>query len=195
MFGDGKNKTGLMQALQGKGFDKFWEDNWSGIVPAGTQLKKSVEGYESTTTGASRNSKGKLRYLQDMDQNSVINATIFGQYTTEAGRKWIKDGFPTLSDKQADKVDSQETRELKQQYYDFYSAIDKVKGRKEALEEARDAATLGDQNRARRVATEYNEKVRDALSDYYSKHDEIPPKLKKELEQQVFINASRTRKK
>ena len=194
MFGDGKNKTGLMQALQGKGFDKFWEDNWSGIVPAGTQLKKSVEGYESTTTGASRNSKGKLRYLQDMDQNSVINATIFGQYTTEAGRKWIKDGFPTLSDKQADKVDSQETRELKQQYYDFYSAIDKVKGRKEALEEARDAATLGDQNRARRVATEYNEKVRDALSDYYSKHDEIPPKLKKELEQQVFINASRIRK-
>lgn len=184
-----------MQALQGKGFDKFWEDNWSGIVPAGTQLKKSVEGYESTTTGASRNSKGKLRYLQDMDQNSVINATIFGQYTTEAGRQWIKDGFPTLSDKQADKVDSQETRELKQQYYDFYSAIDKVKGRKEALEEARDAATLGDQNRARRVATEYNEKVRDALSDYYSKHDEIPPKLKKELEQQVFINASRTRKK
>lgn len=194
LFGDGKNKTGLMQALQGKGFDKFWEDNWSGMVPAGTQAKKSLEGYRATTTGESRNSKGKLRYLQDMDQNSVINATIFGQYTTEAGRRWVKEGFPTLSDSRAEKVDKQKTRELKEKYYDFYSAIDKVKGRKDAYEEVKNAAIMGDENRAQRVAKEYNDKVHDALSAYYSKHEELPSKLKKELSQRIFINASRAGK-
>lgn len=194
LFGDGKNKTGLMQALQGKGFDRFWEDNWSGMVPAGTQAKKSLEGYQATTTGESRNSKGKLRYLQDMDQNSVINATIFGQYTTEAGRKWVKEGFPTLSDSRAEKVDKQKTRELKEKYYDFYSAIGKVKGRKDAYEEVKNAAIMGDENRAQRVAKEYNDKVHDALSAYYSKHEELPSKLKKELSQRIFINANRAGK-
>ena len=194
LFGDGKNKTGLMQALQGNGFDKFWEDNWSGMVPAGTQAKKSLEGYQATTTGESRNSKGKLRYLQDMDQNSVINATIFGQYTTEAGRRWVKEGFPTLSDSRADKVDKQKARELKEKYYDFYSAIGKVKGRKDAYEEVKNAAIMGDENRAQRVAKEYNDKVHDALSAYYSKHEELPSKLKKELSQRIFINASRAGK-
>ena len=194
LFGDGKNKTGLMQALQGKGFDKFWEDNWSGVVPAGTQAKKSLEGYQATTTGESRNSKGKLRYLQDMDQNSVINATIFGQYTTEAGRRWVKEGFPTLSDSRAEKVDKQKTRELKEKYYDFYSASDKVKGRKDAYEEVKNAAIMGDENRAQRVAKEYNDKVHDALSAYYLKHEELPSKLKKELSQRIFINASRAGK-
>ena len=194
LFGDGKRKTGLMQALQGKGFDKFWEDNWSGIVPAGTQVKKSIEGYKSTTTGESRNSKGNIRYLQDMDQDSVINATIFGQYTTEAGRKWVKEGFPTLSDKQTEKVDSQETQKLKQQYYDFYSAIKGVKGRKDIVQEVRDNVTLGNDNKAKRIANEYNDKVRDALSSYYQKHDEIPGKLKKELKQQIFIDVNHIRK-
>lgn len=194
LAGDGKSKSGLIQALQNGDLEEFWNDNWSQIVPAGTQIKKSTEGYSTTTSGESRNASGNIRYLQDMDQDSVLNATVFGQYSTEAGRNWIEEGFPTLSESQTAKVDEQKTREAKEQYADFYVAIKKAGGRQAAYDEVKNAAVLGDQNKARRIADEYNQTVYDALSDYYTKHDELPSKLEEELTSRILINANRAAK-
>lgn len=194
LTGDGKSKTGLIQALQSGDVEKFWEDNWSQIVPAGTQWKKSTEGYETTTTGESRNASGKLRYLQDMSQDDVLNASVFGQYSTEAGRNWISEGFPTLSDSQTQNVDKQTTREAKEQYVDFYQGLKKVSGRQDVYDEVKAAATTGDYNKAQRLAQEFNQKVYDAMSGYYQKHDELPKDLEETLQKRTLINVNRIRK-
>lgn len=191
LAGDGKSKTGLIQAIQDGGdMQAFWEDNWSQLVPAGTQIKKSTEGYETTTTGESRNSSGKIRYLQNTDPDSVLNASIFGQYSTENGRNWIKEGFPTLSESQTEKVDAQSSRSVKEQYADFYTAIKKADGRQDAYDEVKAAALTGNQTRAAQAAQAYNQKLIDAEAEYRSKHDELPQKLQDELDG-MRINVSK----
>ena len=204
LAGDGKSKSGLIQALQDGDIEKFWEDNWSQIVPAGTQIKKSTEGYDVATSGESRNASGKIRYMTDgemplvdwsnLSGDSVVNSTVFGQYSTEAGRNWIKEGFPTLSDSQTQKVDQQATREAKEQYVDFYQGLKKASGRQDVYDEVKAAATTGDINKAQRLADEYNQKVYDALAYYYSKHDSLPKELEETLQSRTLINVNRIRK-
>jgi hypothetical protein len=207
LFGDGKSKTGLYQALTDKdgipdGIEKFIGDQWTGIVPAGAQLKKTNEGLQTTTTGVSRNDKGNIRFFQDQSdspsKNTILGielppelqASLFGQYSTKAGQDWIKNGFPTLSDNQTEKVDSQDSREVKEQYTDYYKAIKKATGRQDAYAAVKAAAQAGDSNKAGRLAGEYNETVNDALGEYWSKHKSIPDDLKKEMLGQ-YINVSK----
>lgn len=192
MFGDGKSKTGLLQAIQqGGDMNKFWEDNWSQIVPVGTQIKKSTEGYQTTTTGESRNSSGNIRYLQNMDPNSTLNATLFGQYATENGSNWIDQGFPTLSDSQTKSVDAQATRSAKEQYADFYTAIKQnAGGRQDAYDEVKAAALTGNQTRAAAAAKTYNDKLVEAEAEYRSKHQDLPQKLQDELDS-MRLNVSK----
>lgn len=191
LAGDGKSKTGLIQALQEGDIGKFWEDNWSQIVPGGTQLKKTTEGIGTTTTGESRNASGKLRYLQDMDIDSQLKASLFGQYVTEAGQNWISEGFPTLSESQTAKVDQQVSRDAKEQYVDFYKARKKAKGRQEAYDEVKAAAKSGDYNRAARVAKEYNDKVTNSMKEYWANHQEMPEELRDEMLSNLYINVNR----
>lgn len=191
LAGDGKGKTGLIQALQGEGIEEFLKDQWSSVVPAGTQIKKTTEGFGTTTSGESRNDKGNLRYLQDMDVDSQLKASVFGQYSTEAGRNWIKEGFPTLSEKQTQKVDAQATRKAKEQYADFFVARQQASGRKDAFDKAKEAAIRGDQNATARFAKEYNDKVDSAMNDYWAKHNDLPKELQKELFGDLYINVTK----
>lgn len=191
LAGDGKSKTGLIQAIQDGDVGKFWDDNWSQIVPAGTQLKKTNEGFQTTASGESRNASGKIRYLQDMDIDSQLKATLFGQYVTPAGQDWINQGFPTLSESQTEKVDQQGSRQAKEQYVDFYQARQKAKGRQEAYDSVKEAVKSGDTNKAARLAQEYNDKVNKAMAAYWEKHQEMPEELKDEMLSNLYINVSR----
>lgn len=199
LAGDGKSKMGLVEAIQ-KGDPGEWlKDQWSQVVPAGTQIKKSTEGFNTTSEGESRNDKGNIRYLQDMNIDDRIKASLFGQYSTEAGRSWIDEGFPTLSEKQTENVDKQPTREQKQMYVDFYQARKAVdytasngkRGRQAAYDEVKAAAKAGDLNKASRLAEEYNQKVTDAMSKYWDAHEEMPQDLQDEMLSSLYINVGR----
>lgn len=188
LAGDGKSKSGLIQAFQTGDVGEFVNDNWSQIIPAGTQIKKTVEGIQTTTSGESRNASGKLRYLQDMDIDSTLKAAIFGQYATEAGGDWISEGFPTLSESQTANVDQQPTRDLKEQYVDFYQARKQAPGRQKAYAAIKEAALLGDSNKASRLAQEYNQTVTDAMSSYWESHQKMPEELRDEMLGSLYIN-------
>ncbi len=199
LAGDGKSKQGLIQSIQSGDMQGFWDDNWSQIIPAGTQIKKTTEGLETTLSGESRNSSGKIRYLQDMDPSSVGQATIFGQYSTEAGREWIKNGFPTLSDKQTQKVDLAADRKAKEQLTDFYQASKNIdfknsegkKGHTNAIDDIKNAILQGNVNKAQRIANEYNEAVSKAMQTYYSKQDEMPQELQDIVNNRMYINVQK----
>ena len=199
LAGDGKSKMGLIQAIQSGDLQGFWDDNWSQIIPAGTQIKKTTEGLETTLSGESRNSSGKIRYLQDMDPSSVGQATIFGQYSTKAGREWIKNGFPTLSDEQTQKVDLAADRKSKEQLTDFYQASKNIdfknsegkKGLTNATDDIKNAILQGNLNKAQRIANEYNEAVSKAMQNYYSKQDEMPQELQDILYNRMYISVQK----
>lgn len=217
MMGDGKSKDGLVQALQSIGkedadgnktdakaaWESFWEDNWSNLVPAGTQIKKTTEGLQTTSSGTSRNSSGNIRFKQDqsgdknvnsilgMDIDPQLQSALFGQYSTQAGQKWIQEGFPTLSTSQTKSVDEQVTPEAKQQYIDFYNARKAAPGRQKAYDEIKAAAKSGDSNKATRVASEYNDTVKQAMAGYYQQHDELPKELREELTSGLYINVNK----
>lgn len=215
LFGDGKNKTGLVQAIQGEGMDKFWQDNWSQIVPAGTQAKKTTEGFDTTSTGVSRNDQGNIRYLQNqgMEEPGVfgidalkvpaeLKATLFGQYSTEAGRNWINNGFPTLTEKQTATIDGLPDREQKEQYATFYQALKdidfevetadgKKTGRQAAYDEVKAAVEAGNVNRASRIAQEYNAAVNTSLERYWEQYEELPEDLRDEVISKRYININR----
>lgn len=190
LAGDGKSKMGLVEAVQSGNPGEWLKDQWSQIVPGGTQIKKSTEGFGTTTSGESRNAKGNIRYLQDMSIEDQLKASLFGQYSTEAGRGWIDEGFPTLSENQTEKVDEQTSREAKQMYVDFYQARKKASGRQDAFAAVKEAALAGDNNRAARLADEYNQKVTDSMAEYWEQHDDMPQELQDEMLSKLYINVN-----
>lgn len=195
--GNGKGKIGLLDAIKSGKMDEFLNDNWSQIVPAGTQIKKTTEGLQTTTSGVSKNPKGKVRFLQDMGIDNQLKASLFGQYSTEAGRQWIKDGFPTLTESEmrlgskegsGDITFEQLPRETQQEFYDYYAATKKVTGRNDALDKIKEAVRDGNIKKAQRLGEEYNQKATSALQGYFQKHKELPPELQDEMTSKLFID-------
>ena len=195
--GNGKGKIGLLDAIKSGKMDEFLEDNWSQIVPAGTQIKKTVEGVQTTTSGISKNPQGKVRYLQDMGIDNQLKASLFGQYSTDAGRQWIKDGFPTLTDSEmrlgskegsGDITFEQLPRETQKEFYDYYAATKKVTGRNDTLDKIKGAVNDGNLRKAQRLGDEYNQKAESAIKEYFRKHKELPPELQDEMASKLFID-------
>lgn len=195
--GNGKGKIGLLDAIKSGKMDEFLNDNWSQIVPAGTQIKKTVEGLQTTTSGISKNPQGKVRYLQDMGIDNQLKASLFGQYSTDAGRQWIKDGFPTLTDSEmrlgskegsGDITFEQLPRETQQEFYDYYAQTKKVTGSNDALDKIKEAVRDGNIKKAQRLGDEYNQKATSALQGYFQKHKELPPELQDEMTSKLFID-------
>lgn len=195
--GNGKGKIGLLDAIKSGKMDEFLNDNWSQIVPAGTQIKKTVEGLQTTTEGISKNPQGKVRYLQDMGIDNQLKASLFGQYSTDAGRQWIKDGFPTLTDSEmrlgskegsGDITFEQLPRETQKEFYDYYAATKKVIGRNDTLDKIKEAVRDGNIKKAQRLGDEYNQKATTAMQGYFQKHKELPPELQDEMTSKLFID-------
>lgn len=194
LAGDGKSKIGLLSALQQNKLDEFGKDQWSSVVPIGTQAKKSYEGFTTTESGISKNAEGNIRYLQDVSADDKIKASLFGQYATKAGQSWIKDKFPTLTSSEMRMGQSEEeaaksgvtmetaNRETQETYYDYYSATKKAGGRQKAYDAVKTAAINGNQKEAKRLANDYNKALNKALGSYWKKHDELPDALRQDLE-------------
>lgn len=190
LTGDGKSKMGLVEAIQKGDIGEWFKDQSPAIIPGGTQIKKTVEGIDTTTSGVSRNDKGNVRYLQDMGVDESIKAALFGQYSTEAGRNWIKEGFPTLSESQTTSLAGKD-RSTQEQYTEYYAAAKKAgSGRQDVYDQIKTAAANGDTNKAARLGAEYNDKVTKAMSEYWKSNDTLPEDLKKSMLSDVYINVS-----
>jgi hypothetical protein len=195
--GNGKGKIGLLDAVKQGKMDEFLQDNWSQIVPAGTQIKKTTEGIQTTTSGVSKNPEGKVRYLQDMGVSDQLKASLFGQYSTDAGRQWIKDGFPTLTDSEM-RLGSKEgsgditfedlPRDTQKEFYDYYAQSKKVTGRNDTLDKIKEAVRDGNLKKAQRIGEDYNSKATEAMKGYFTKHKELPPELQKDMTSKLFID-------
>ena len=186
LIGD-DGKAGLKQVLYGEAdMGKFLYDNIGNLVPAGAQGKKTVEGFSTTMSGESRNLKGNIKYSQGQDMVDKVRASIFGQYSTEEGRSWIQDGFPTLSDSQTEKVDAQLSEARKKQYIEFYQDVISKKIKSDALSEAKKAAEDGNQNRVSRVVTDYNKGLQARYDEYANKYGSVPAELEDALSQSVM---------
>lgn len=195
--GNGKGKIGLLDAIKSGKMDEFLEDNWSQLVPGGTQIKKTVEGLQTTTSGISRNPQGKVRYLQDMGIDNQLKASLFGQYSTDAGRQWIKDGFPTLTDSEmrlgskkgsGDITFEELPRSTQQEFYDYYASTKKVTGRTTTLDAIKQAVSDGNVNKAQRLGEEYNRKAKEAMKGYFRKHKEMPQELQDDMVSKLYID-------
>jgi len=193
LAGDGKSRMGLVEAIQSGDPGEFLKDQWSSITPGGTQIKKSVEGFSTTNSGESRNSEGNIRYLQNEDGWSKFQASIFGQYSTEAGRDWIEEGFPTLSESQTGNVDAQTSRDMKEAYSAFYSARKKASGRQSAVDKMKEAALIGDNNKVSRLAKDFNDKVTESMAKYWNEHQELPEDLQDELLNDLYIDVNKVK--
>ncbi len=206
LFGDGKSKQGLTSTIAqsvdptqrpsadtttGDVWDKFWSDNWTSVVPAGSQIKKTTQGFQSTESGQSTNDSGKVRFLQNQDDGSKLQALLFGQYATQNGQKWLNDGMPTLSDKQTAQLKGL-SPEKQKQYYDYYTAAKKVTGRDTAITAIKDAASAGNTNQATRLAAEYNQKVTEALAGYWKDNTDLPLRLRDEMTSSLYIDVQNT---
>ena len=188
LIGDGKGGTGLTDLVLGaknaitdkKVREKLPGDalEWgidaaSSLIPGGGQAKKTIEGVISTTTGESTNASGKIRFLQDQDFSSQIRAGLFGQYQTDAGREWVKDGFPTFSEAQTSKIREQETMNAKERYADMYIV---TKGRQDAVDEIKETYENQGTNAAMRKTQEWNAQQDAAIAEYRKKHPGALPK-------------------
>ncbi len=195
--GNGKGKIGLLDGIKSGKMDEFLNDNWSQIVPAGTQIKKTVEGLSTTTSGISKNPKGKVRFLQDMGIDNQLKASLFGQYSTEAGQQWIKDGFPTLTDSEmrlgskegsGDVTFEELPRATQKEFYDYYAATKKVTGKNDTLDKIKEAVRDGNLKKAQRLGDEYNQQATNAVKGYFTKHKDIPPELQDDMTSRLFID-------
>jgi len=203
LAGDGRQKTGLIQALQGEdtnddgtstmgeGFEKFFKDNWSQLIPAGTQIKKTTEGLQTTSTGVSKNAQGNIRFSQGTTQEDKVTAGLFGQYATAEGRQWVKDGFPTLTEKQTATVNG--NPQERQQYIDYFQTVQKAEGRTKAYEAVKAELLKGNLAGAKREAAEFNDKLTETMKSYWAKHDTLPEELQKEMLSK-YINVEKTAK-
>lgn len=165
---------------------KFWEDNWQNIIPAGGQIKKSSEGTQTTQSGVAKNPDGKIQFLQGNSGMDKLGGSLFGKYSTAEGKRWIQQDFPTLSETEMrlgqtkeEAADSGVTleslnREQQQEWYNFYEAKKQAPSRSSSLDAIKKAAESGNENRVAKLTSEYNQSVKDAISQLYPSADAMP---------------------
>ena len=164
---------------------EYGKDLASTLLPGGTQARKTIEGLASTESGVSTNANGKVRFVQDQDFSSKIRAGMFGQYQTDAGREWVKDGFPTFSESQTEKIQEQETLNDKERYADMYKI---TQGRQGAIDKIKEAYSSKGPNAAFRKTQEWNDKQDKLISEYRKKHPgALPKEIADELNKSKII--------
>jgi len=182
LVGDDEGKNGLIGLAYGKtDVGKFAGSLFASLAPGGTQMKKTYEGLSSVDSGKSTNASGSTRFLQDQDAVNTGKAALFGQYNTDAGQQWLKNGMQTFSEKQSKTIDEQDSETTKQQYADFFK-LSKAAGKRSARDDIEDTFNNRGTNAAMRKTQEYNAKV-DSLENEYRKM--YPGALPKEISDQL----------
>lgn len=70
------------------------------LLPGGTQLVRSIEGGATIGEGESKNAQGNTRFLiQNKGIWNQMKALIGGQYATDEGQEWLRNGMNTINKK------------------------------------------------------------------------------------------------
>lgn len=65
------------------------------FIPAGSQIKKSLEGIKAYSQGASTTKKGNVRYLIEKDTSNLLRTSLLGQYKAKEAKEYFdRDGRP-----------------------------------------------------------------------------------------------------
>jgi hypothetical protein len=200
LLGIGKDISGIAfgdreasQAQLAKDATSFGTNTAKSMIPGATQANRSITGYKTATTGSSKDAKGNVKFLQDTNLPDQVRATLFGQYSTPAGRRWIDEKFPTLTDAQMRLGQSEKdaaksgvtmdtmSRPNQEVVYDYYAATKAAPGRQKAYDAIKQAARSGNIRQASRLANEYNDNLNTALGEFWKKHQDIPKPLEDDL--------------
>ena len=168
---------------------EFWTELMpSMLIPGWSQGKRTYEGMKASEQGFSETENGNIRFQTDSDYD--LQRAIFGQYSTPEGRDYIKNmgrpGGGALTDSESEKIKEAPVG-LQNQYYDFFRETDKITGRTSANKEVTQLFKDGRPQAARRKADEYNRKVDEKLSEFFSKYPDIDDDLQDELRSNVYI--------
>ena len=203
LFGANENTPGLLEITKGlvapEGSSDFEKEQYrndmftaltdsviKNFIPAGSQLKKSYEGYESTNNGGVVSKDGKVRFIQNTDDASKLKATLFGKYSTEPGKEWIKNDFPSLSNKQSEILNKQKDTESKKKAYDFFSGLKSANTKGTVTPEIKEIMKTRP-NRAQSMIEEHNSSVKKAVDSYVSKYGELSDYEQEYLKDNYYI--------
>ena len=143
------------------------------FVPAGSQIKKSVEGYNSTQNDGVVLRDDRVRFIQNAKPDDMLrNPVLFGQYATDDGKEWVDKKFPTLSEKQSEILQQQKSQEAKQRAYDFYSGLKPVGTKSNVTPKVKDIMKT-QPAKAERLIRSHNEAVQKAVEAYTSQYGEL----------------------
>lgn len=82
----------------------------TGVIPAGSQIKKTFEGIKAYNQGASVSPSGRVRYPIEQNLGTGLKTGLFGQYSTKRAREYFDNEESPLSDKQSEFVLSQDDK-------------------------------------------------------------------------------------
>jgi hypothetical protein len=106
------------------------------FIPAGTQIKKSVEGLTDVSKGFSETPKGLIKYPVEQNISNYVRGGLFGRHNLPEAQEYYKKERTPLSKKQSELVKS----EGKQTYAEIMEKRDlskEEKSAKEKLEESK----------------------------------------------------------
>lgn len=203
LFGQNENSPGLIEIAGGIAnpegendfdkeenrtamFEKLTDMMVKSFVPAGSQINKSIKGFESTQNDGVVSKDGKVKFIQNTDDASKLKATLFGQYSTDAGREWINKQFPTLSEKQSEILNKQKTAESKKRAYDFYSGLKTATTKGTVTPKIKDIMVT-QPAKAQRLIQEHNAQVKQAVDAYIGKYGELSKQESDYLTKNYFI--------
>jgi len=67
-----------------------------GIVPGGSQAKKTIQGYQSIQEGGSYDAAGRLQFKQDQSTAGQLQSLLFGKYAGQNAQNYFdKKGIKT----------------------------------------------------------------------------------------------------
>ncbi len=187
------------------------------FVPGGTQGVRTTEGANVIAGGQSQNAKGQTRFMmENKDAWNIMRGLLGGQYATDEGREWLRNGMNTISTKHTiempngskvkvvdylnnDNVSSEE----KAQWIGYYQTKQMAEKELAKNKISRDDVTKSIRERlqagiiakqqAAEEARKYNNNVLNLYSPYLSGNQNVPYRLTQDLLYNVLIDTSKMR--
>lgn len=186
------------------------------FAPGGTQAVRTYEGNETRVAGESKNSQGSTRFLMNNKNGwNVMKGLIGGQYATDEGQQWLRNGMNTIDKKHkielpdGSKVPVSEyarnhlsTAEQAQwiEYYQTKQNAEKQlkkvgQSRTDVTNDIRKKLQSGaiTRQQAMRDAEKWNNMVLNLYSPYLSGNQGIPPRLSDDLLNKTLIDVNKMR--
>lgn len=94
-----------------------------GLIPAGSQIKKTYEGIEASNAGGSFTKDGKLQYEVDTSTKGKVQSALFGKYANDKAQKYFEKEDSNAAEMKAIKPIYDQIQELKEQDPDQAVAV------------------------------------------------------------------------